>query len=201
MRIKIILLLFIFLPQIGNTKTPCSLKNLEALAIQQGGRVKPLFVHANETIKYLSGKKQYKNHSKLEVYCLLSFSDKDISEVPLLMGRIDHVDLRKTLSVTAENPWISYHDLKDKRDLLQKEMGMGNENKIPSSLEKSAQTMMGKLNLYENIISGKNWKVPVKTENGVDHRFQWKAIADQFKDNDLSTILPQMEKLSNFFLK
>ncbi len=49
--------------------------------IRQGGRVKPLYVHANEMMKYLTGKKTYENLSAVQTYCLLSLQAMAFDEL------------------------------------------------------------------------------------------------------------------------
>ena len=50
----------------------CDSKELAQIPIQQDGRVKPLYVHANEMIKYITGKTKIDSHNAVTAYCLLS---------------------------------------------------------------------------------------------------------------------------------
>ena len=50
----------------------CDLPTTGKLAIQQNGRVKPLYVHANELIKHITGKKKISDYNATEAFCRLS---------------------------------------------------------------------------------------------------------------------------------
>ena len=72
--ITILILLSFFVTTLQATETYFCKKDLEVLPILQGGRVKPLYVHASETIKNLTGKSTVGELSAVEAYCLLSLN-------------------------------------------------------------------------------------------------------------------------------
>lgn len=138
---------------------PCkNSQTLESLPILQSGRVKPLYVHANESLKYLFGKTKLDNKSYVETYCHLSFSflSKSInnSTYPLnLTFSIEHIKLQKFL---GDKKSITYSEAIEIKDKIRKEVMLQKE---PSSYKKSLEKLFSKLNFTSDIISGRNWKV------------------------------------------
>jgi hypothetical protein len=47
-------------------------KDISKVPVLEGGRIKPLFVNAEENIKFLVGKNKFKNLTRSQIYCLLS---------------------------------------------------------------------------------------------------------------------------------
>ena len=86
-----LLLLTLLSSQLVFAQAPyfCSDK-LESMPILQGGRVKPLYVHAKEVIKYLSGKKKYQNYSATQTYCLLSLQGLGLPSDIDLKAHLEH---------------------------------------------------------------------------------------------------------------
>lgn len=66
--------LFFFLPFFSEGVSPTSFCSSEwgTFPTRQNGRVKPLFVHARESIKYLTGKAQFRGMDSTVFYCRLS---------------------------------------------------------------------------------------------------------------------------------
>ena len=73
--------------------------DLESLPTQQGGRVKPLYVHAAEAMKNLTGKTKVDELSAVEAYCLFSLNGMGLPSDLKLMAKIEHVDAMKFLGL------------------------------------------------------------------------------------------------------
>ena len=70
---KLIALLTFFITNLAfGANTYFCNPDLETLPILEGGRLKPLRVTAEESIKFLSGKNKVDGLSRTQVYCLLS---------------------------------------------------------------------------------------------------------------------------------
>ncbi|MCF8060825.1 MAG: cytochrome c biogenesis protein CcsA [Bacteriovoracaceae bacterium] len=138
---------------------------LGAIPIRQGGRVKPLYVHANELIKFLSGKTSYQNLSAVQVYCLLSLQGMDLANNIALEARVDHVDAQKLLELPEGQKTILLKNLVEEIPTLQKEI---RKQKVQDSRIKALQALLNQAALYREITSGQNWLLPAMTNERVD---------------------------------
>ncbi len=129
---------------------------LESLPILQGGRIKPLFVHANESIKQLTGKTKVGQYSATEAYCLLSTEGLGIPSEINLLARIDHVDVQKLLNLKNDVHEISYKELLHFEELLRIEI---QKQKVDSSYKKSLVALFNGIFLYKEIKNGENWQL------------------------------------------
>lgn len=144
-------------------------KDLESLPTLQGGRVKPLYVHASETIKNLTGKSTFGELGAVETYCLLSLNGMGLPSDLLLEARIDHVDLMKFLGLTKDQHTISYQALLQQQEALRSEMRMIKDNE---SYSKAIQKLVGNISLYNEIKSGENWLFAANVGNQI----QWQPL-------------------------
>ena len=133
--------------------------------IRQGGRVKPLYVHANEMMKYLTGKRSYQNLSAVETYCLLSLQAMGLKNEIKLEAHIDHVDAQKYFDLEEGVKTIAFDDLKDLARDIQIEV---RKQKDETAYKRAMNTLSNQLGLYQEIISGNNWLFPAVTGNRVD---------------------------------
>ncbi|RPJ77187.1 MAG: hypothetical protein EHM20_06505, partial [Alphaproteobacteria bacterium] len=140
-------------------------KDLESLPTLQGGRVKPLYVHASETIKNLTGKSTLGELSAVEAYCLLSLNGMGLPSDLLLEARIDHVDLMKFLGLAKDQHSISYQDLVQRQDAIKSEMRMIKDNE---SYSKAVQKLFSNISLYNEIKSGENWLLAANVGNQIE---------------------------------
>lgn len=139
--------------------------SLGKIPIRQGGRVKPLLVHANELIKYLSGKKGYENLSGVQTFCLLSLEGMQLKNNIELHARVDHVDAQKFFDLPEGVKTISLKTLQEEIPRLQREV---RKQKVPDARTKALQTLLGQAALYREIVSGQNWLLPAVTNGRVD---------------------------------
>lgn len=129
-------------------------KDLESLPIQQGGRVKPLYVHASEAIKALTGKTKVDDLGAVEAYCLLSLNGMGLPSQLKLMARIDHVDVMKFLGLPDKEHYISYEELVAKEEDIRNEARMIKDNE---AYKKAMGKLFDNVFLYKEIKNGDNW--------------------------------------------
>lgn len=137
---------------------------LETLPIQQRGRVKPLYVHASETMKELTGKSKLENLSAVEAYCLLSLKAMGLPSSVELKARIDHVDAMKFFHLKDNEHEISYEQLLTYEDALKIEVRAIKNNE---SYRKAMTKIFNDLMTYKEIISGENWFLAEKNDTGI----------------------------------
>lgn len=170
------------------------LELLETMPILQGGRVKPLYVHASETLKYLTGKNylQLSHGEKIpatKAYCLLSVMsnltssfDSEGSEqfFKLLKTKIEHVNVQKFFHLGSGNIEMAFEDLAQESNAVRIEAQNKNQSE---SYQKAMRLLLQNLMIYQEIKSGQNWMLPIY-DSGTQESIVWKPlaeIADQIK--------------------
>jgi cytochrome c-type biogenesis protein CcsB len=152
---QIILALFLLFPLNIFANSFCEI-NRDDLPIQQNGRVKPLLVHAGETLKILTGKKTWQDASSTSTYCELSLN----SPIELTMP-IEHVELKTALALKNEDKTITYKEALNFKDDLRRKMVLIKED---SSFKKSLQQFLSRISLYEQVTSGEDWMIYSKDQ-------------------------------------
>lgn len=128
---------------------------LEQLPILQGGRVKPLYVHASETIKSLTGSTKFGDNSATINYCLLSLNGMGLQSTLNLEARIDHVDIMNFLGLEKNQHYIKYEQLLSIEDAIKAEMRISQSK--GDSYQKAFMKLFSNLNKYKEIKSGNDW--------------------------------------------
>jgi cytochrome c-type biogenesis protein CcsB len=144
-------------------------KDLEVLPILQGGRVKPLYVHAAEAMKNLTGKSKVGELSAVEAFCLLSLNGMGLPSDIKLEARIDHVDLMKFLNLNKDQHTILYEDLIPREEAIKSEARMVKDNE---SYKKALGKLYDSIYLYKEIKSGENWLLA----DNIDNKIDWKPL-------------------------
>lgn len=132
-------------------------EELGKMPIQQDGRVKPLIVHAKETLKHLTGKTKFEGKSAVMTYCLLSARGLGVPADLKLNVRIEHKDTQKLLDGKKEMP---FDELLDEYQVLRTEIMRTKED---GGYKKELQKLVAKANLYNDISGGTNWMMPLYT--------------------------------------
>ena len=143
----------------------CEKKEIQQLAIQQNGRVKPLVVHANEMAKFITGKSKINGMEATEAYCRLSLSGLFPSYKMTIAPLIEDVTIKEILNWKDDQP-LSVEDIETnfKKDLL---FAMRKEIE-GSSLQKSIQKLLSTINIVNDIKAGTNWMIPEEKSEKVD---------------------------------
>ena len=167
--ITILILLSIFVTTLQATETYFCKKDLEVLPILQGGRVKPLYVHASETIKNLTGKSTVGELSAVEAYCLLSLNGMGLPSNLKLEARIDHVDLMKFLGLSkgpsGDQHSISYEELLPREEAIKMEARTIKDNE---SYKKAIGKLYDNIFVYKEIKAGENWLLAASNNGVID---------------------------------
>lgn len=144
-------------------------KDLEVLPILAGGRVKPLYVHASETMKNLTGKSKVGDLSAVEAYCLLSLNGMGLPSSLGLEARVDHVELMKFLSLAKDQHNIKYEDLLGKEESIKMEARTVRNN---DSYKKALGKLYDNIFLYKEIKDGNNWMLAAD----VNGKVEWEPL-------------------------
>ncbi|MBD64722.1 MAG: hypothetical protein CME62_05920 [Halobacteriovoraceae bacterium] len=124
-----------------------------------GGRVKPYYVLARETFKFLEGKPK----DSLTRFCKLSLG-KDESQVPVSI-LIEHVDTKKLLGLSQSEKSIPAQELVLKKELMRAEAMKLKEN---NSYKKDLNKTFNRLITYEKLIQGEAFHVYGMIDGNMD---------------------------------
>jgi cytochrome c-type biogenesis protein CcsB len=142
---------------------------LDELPILAGGRVKPLYVHAKESMKFLGEIENDRKMNPTIAYCLFSLEGFGFPNTIKLLTKIEHEKARTFLNVTADNKKIEIKELLSLQDKIRAEFMT---LKLNDSYKKELSKLLSKLDLYSNIVSGTDWKVAEGTP------VVWKTILE-----------------------
>src|SRR6478736_1445672 len=97
-------------------------KELETFPTRAGGRVKPLYVLATDTIKFITGESKVGDLTATEAFCKLSLKAFGMPiELPVMV-RVDHVDVKKALGMKDSDHSIPVTEAMDKAGVLDTEL-------------------------------------------------------------------------------
>ena len=128
---KIILSLILSLiPFISYAQGPMNFctNELETFPVQSGGREKPLYVLATETVKFMTGSSKIGELSATEAFCKLSLKAFGMPLALPVEIKVDHVDVRKALGMKEDQLSIPVNELDQKADLIAAEISQIKEN-------------------------------------------------------------------------
>ena len=165
---KKLIYLFVLFSMTLHAETYFCKNELENLPILQNGRVKPLYVHASETIKNLTGKNKIDNLSAVEAYCLLSLNGMGLPSSLNIQARVDHVDLMTFLGLKENEHTVSYESLLQKEESLKMEMRTAMSQSKNDSYQKSISKLLNNINSYKEIKAGTNWTFASKVNNSIE---------------------------------
>lgn len=137
-------------------------ESLGQLPIQQGGRVKPLLVHAQEIVKYLHGKSGVEGLGPVTSYCLLSLKGMGLEPGFVLQHKIEHVKVAELLGYDKRTT-IPYEDLLKQADVLRMERS---RLKVEDGYQKAVTKALSQAMIYQEVTQAQNWLLPLM--NGQD---------------------------------
>ena len=142
----------------------CNNKSIETHTVLQNGRLKPLKVHAAETLKYLTGKSKFNGLNAVTTYCRLSFSNFYPPKKALIFPLIEHVTLKEKLEILPSSSF-TFEELEESRStlmLLKKDAVEG------GSLDKAINKALNFIRIYRDITTGNNWTVPATSYSSIE---------------------------------
>lgn len=162
-----LILLLIATPSFAEVDSLCG-PEWEELAVLDGGRVKPLAIHARETMKFITGTSKPNGVDATKAYCILSFTTVFPNHFPLLKISIPvrHEDNRNHFKLTADQQGIDVLRLLPDLDELEKTARNleARDGMTPST--KDLKHITAAARLYSEIASGDNWLIPTLSSPG-----------------------------------
>lgn len=132
-------------------------KELETYPTRSGGRVKPLYVLANDTLKFITGETKVGDLSATEAFCKLSLKAFGMPIVLPVNIRVDHFDVKKLLGMNEDSHALPVAEAQGKLGLLETEVAQQKEN---NSYKKELNRVIQRIQAYEAIVGARLWTVP-----------------------------------------
>ena len=153
MKIILSLLLLLSLSNITfaqNTANEC-IHIQEDVPVLAGGRIKPVFVLAKESVKFLTGKSKFEGKAPLITFCEMLFNDKyKVTEkLPVL---VEHVDTKKLLKMDEDTKFMLAKDLIPQKELVRAEILKLKEN---TPYKKDLNKVFTRIDTLERILDRK----------------------------------------------
>ncbi|MBL7664733.1 MAG: cytochrome c biogenesis protein CcsA [Bacteriovoracaceae bacterium] len=151
----------------------------ESLPVQAQGRVKPLRVLAEETLRFISGSSKLDDKSATEAFCLLSLESMGLKNNLKLMAKVEHVKAKEFLGLEASVTMIDANTLVENKDTLRAQYMSQKEN---DSYKKELNKLLTRAKFIEELKAGNLWTVPV-----VDNQqITWQALPDFLTEERVS---------------
>ena len=132
-------------------------KDLETFPTRSGGREKPLYVVATETLRFITGETKIEDLSATEAFCKLSLKAFGMPlELPVMV-RVDHIDVKKILGMNENDHSVDVNILIAKIALIDTELAQQKEN---NSYKKELTKVKQRHDAYIAITSARLWTIP-----------------------------------------
>jgi cytochrome c-type biogenesis protein CcsB len=138
---------------------------LETYPVQAGGRVKPLYVLAEESLKFISGDTKVAELSATQAFCKLSLSAFGMPLSFNLDVKVDHVDVRTFLGMSKDTPKAPIEKILEKSGLISAELSKLKEN---NAYKKELNRVQQRLSTYNAITTGIAWTIPEEKNGKID---------------------------------
>ena len=164
---------------------------LETFPTRSGGRVKPLYVLANDTIKFMTGESKVGELSAVEAFCKLTLKAFGMPiEIPVKI-KVEHVEVKKLLQMNPDASNLTADLLAGKLDLIEGELSKQKEN---NSYKKELTKVKQRWQTYEALIQARLWTVP--SLKGSDIEFI--AVADFLTQENVASARAKSDNPVNY---
>ncbi|MAX65958.1 MAG: hypothetical protein CME66_03390 [Halobacteriovoraceae bacterium] len=140
------------------------------IPVLAGGRVKPYYVLAKESIKFLTGKSSYNNEKPGLTFCRLLLQNYTETSInfPIL---IEHVKTKAFLELNEDETTLGSQELLTKKELIRSEIISLKEN---NSYKKDLTKLFNRIATLEKIQTAQALTVYTKT----DSTNEWKSLSE-----------------------
>jgi cytochrome c-type biogenesis protein CcsB len=155
----------------------CS-KSFDSLPVQAGGRVKPFYVLAKETLKHISGKTSFAGLSASEVFCLKSLQSMGLKNSIRIPLKVEHIKSKELLGIENE---IMADEALLQKDLIRSEWMRLKEN---NAYKKDLNKVLSRIQFYDQMIQGQLWTFP----NKVNEQITWQSLPDYVTESKINKL-------------
>ncbi len=122
-----------------------------------GGRVKPLVVFAEETLRFVTGKSKFGDEPATMTFCRLSFDGMGVASGIDLPVKIEHVDVKKLLDMPAGEDSMLLSKLDPYAESLRMAYVGQKEN---NAFKKEINRVMNRLQTVDAVKGARAWTLP-----------------------------------------
>jgi ABC-type transport system involved in cytochrome c biogenesis permease subunit len=179
---------------------------MRLMAIQDRGRIKPLETFANESMLFITGKREWNGMAPIEVVFgwLIAF-DREWEEEAFI--RVDHEGLKRAIGLDTTKKYFSPATLqanaelpKIVREAVQKEQ----RKERPSDIEKKAIQLQNQRGLLEGIVTGQSFTILPNPEGLTRPWFSLTSLTDQanapYNPEDMQKLANTVRELLDGFV-
>lgn len=181
MAMKLMTSVFFMIPIVlgmGSVSLALDVSDMERLAVQDGGRVKPFDTFARESVQILTGTQNFKGNNPTELILTWLFMPKEWAEKSFVS--IKHLELKKELGLKEDQSLVSPMDLvrNPKLPVLFTELNqLQKAKKKLNPYYQAIQRISIQLELYQQIISGRGLRLVPQALSP-----DWLALSDLHGD-------------------
>ncbi len=131
-------------------------KTAAVLAIQSGGRVKPLDTFAREGVELLTGREKFRNKDSMEILFSLAFEPQVWQQIDFL--QISNRDVKKDLGLDEKKTHFSPQELMHSPRLMPKFQELDVKQKAQEKLDpyfQSVQRLANQMSFLQELITGR----------------------------------------------
>lgn len=139
----------------------CDLTLFESTPTLNGGRVKPLFVQAKESIKFITGMSKIDGKSSTELYCLMTLNNTNVSKSIKLPILVEHREAKELLNLDKDKIQFEASTLIAQHDFIRAKVV---QMKQTTPLKKELTKVWSRINRYKAIESGEDLTIYNKGE-------------------------------------
>ncbi|HXH29435.1 MAG TPA: cytochrome c biogenesis protein CcsA [Bacteriovoracaceae bacterium] len=161
----ITILLLMILSMSASAQMKFCTDELDSYPVLAGGREKPLYVLASESVRFMTGENRVGDLSATEAFCKLSLKAFGMpTEIPVSI-KVDHVDVRKLLGMKDGETSREVALLMPMVSRIESALSTQKEN---NSYKKELTKVRSRLSTYQAITEARAWVTPVKKDNKIE---------------------------------
>jgi cytochrome c-type biogenesis protein CcsB len=177
-------LLFLSLFSVSAFAQTLCTPDLATMPTLAGGRVKPLVVLAEETLRFVTGKAKFGEEPATMTFCRLSFDGMGVASGIDLPVKIEHVDVKKLLDMPAADDSMLASKLAPYSESLRMAYVGQKEN---NAYKKEINRVMNRLQTIEAVKSARAWTLP-EVING---KVQWPTLGEFLTEQKVAAMKAQ----------
>ena len=174
--LKYLLLTLLSLPAMAQTLCTPELATMPTLA---GGRVKPLVVLAEETLRFVTGKASFNDEPATMVFCKLSFEGMGIPSGIDLPVKVEHIQIKELLGMDKGDDTIAFSKINESGEQVRMAWVGQKEN---NAYKKELNRVLSRLQTVNVIKNAEAWTLP-EVNNG---KVQWLPLSQFLTEQKIS---------------
>ncbi len=152
------------------------------LPILSHGRVKPLSVHAKETLKFITGKSNPGKTTSIQTYCDLSVAEiiKKEKAHDLLGIKVSHVGAKRFFELSDSAKSVAPSKVLESRASLERYIYNLENTSKDKALINDLKAIIQRTRAYYELVRGLDWKIPIPSKQYEDSaklgKYEWTPL-------------------------